>query len=81
MKARLYYIMEGCEDMAGRKAKWQNDYIARTYDRVNLTLPKGSKEQIRAHALARGESVNGFIGRAIAETMRRDGERGREAEQ
>lgn len=60
--------------MAGRKAKWQNDYIARTYDRINLTVPKGDKELIQAHAFARGESVNGFIGRAIVETMQRDKE-------
>ena len=58
--------------MTERKAKWQNDYIARTYDRVNLTLPKGQKEVVQAHAAAHGESVNGFIGRAIVETMERD---------
>lgn len=59
--------------MAERKAKWQNDYIARTYDRINLTVPKGQKEIIQAHAEAQGESVNGFIGRAILEAMERDG--------
>lgn len=58
--------------MAERKAKWQNDYIAKTYDRVNLTVPKGQKETIKAHAEARGESVNGFINRAITETMERE---------
>ncbi len=51
----------------------QNKWIAKAYDRVNLTLPKGQKEMVQAHATARGESVNGFIGRAIAETMERDG--------
>lgn len=50
-----------------------NKYIAKAYDRVNLTLPKGQKEVVQAHATARGESVNGFIGRAIVETMERDG--------
>ena len=55
--------------MAERKAKWQNDYIARTYDRVNLTIPKGQKETIKAHAEAQGESLNAFINRAITETM------------
>lgn len=59
--------------MAERKAKWQNDYIARTYDRINLTVPKGQKEIIQAHAETQGESVNGFIGRAILEAMERDG--------
>ena len=60
--------------MAERKAKWQNDYIARAYDRVNLTMPKGRKEIIQAHAEARGESVNGFINRAIDEQLKRDQE-------
>ena len=50
----------------------QNKWIEKTYDRINLTVPKGQKDVIRAHAEARGESVNGFIGRAIDETMDRD---------
>lgn len=58
--------------MAERKAKWQNDYISRTYDRVNLTIPKGQKETIKAHAEAQSESLNAFINRAITETMERD---------
>lgn len=57
--------------MAERKAKWQNDYIARTYDRINLTVPKGDKERIRAYAESKGESVNGFIYRAIMEAMQK----------
>lgn len=61
--------------MAERKAKWQNDYIARVYDRINLTIPKGQKEVVQAHAEASGESVNAFINRAIKETMGRDKER------
>ena len=55
-----------------RKAKWQNDYIAKAYDRINLTVPKGDKDLIREHAEARGESVNGFINRAIYQTMEQD---------
>ena len=60
--------------MAVSKAqqKAQNKWIAKAYDRVNLTLPKGQKDVVQAHATARNESVNGFIGRAIAETMARD---------
>lgn len=50
----------------------QNRYIAKAYDRVNLTLPKGRKEEVKAHAEQRGESLNGFIQRAIDETMQRD---------
>lgn len=60
--------------MAVSKAQQKavNKYMSENYDRVNLTLPKGQKETIKAHAAARGESVNGFIGRAIAEAMERD---------
>ena len=51
-----------------------NKYMAKNYDRVNVTMPKGKRENIRAHAAARGESVNGFINRCIDETLERDGE-------
>lgn len=49
-----------------------NKYMRENYDRVNLTLPKGKKELIKSHAEAREESLNGFIVRAIDETMERD---------
>lgn len=49
--------------------KAQNKWIAKAYDRINLTVPKGKKEDIQAFAEANGESVNGFINRAISETM------------
>ena len=52
--------------------KATNKYIAKTYDRVNLTLPKGRKTELQAHAAQRGESLNGFIGRAIDEQNKRD---------
>ena len=50
-----------------------NRYIDKSYDRINLTVPKGEKETIKAHAEKyNGGSVNGFIQRAIKETMQRD---------
>mgnify|MGYP003378440943 FL=1 len=52
--------------------KATNKYISKAYDRVNLTLPKGQKDEIQAHAAAQGESVNAFINRAIMEAMERD---------
>ena len=60
--------------MATSKAqqKAQNKWIAKAYDRINLTVPKGQKDLIQAHAEAQGESTNGFINRAISETMERD---------
>ena len=46
-----------------------NKYMAANYDRINLTVEKGRKAIIKAHAEARGESVNGFINRAIENQM------------
>ena len=59
--------------MGKASTRAQNKYIAKAYDRINLTVPKGKKETIQAHAAAQGESVNGFINRAIDEVMERDG--------
>ena len=58
--------------MGKASTKAQNKYIAKAYDRVNLTMPKGKKETVQAHAESQGESVNGFINRAINEAMERD---------
>ena len=52
--------------------KATNKWIEKAYDRINLTVPKGQKDVIKAHAEARGESVNGFIGRAIDNQMAAD---------
>jgi len=41
-------------------------------DEVRIRMEKGKKAVIQAHAEARGESVNGFINRAISEAMERD---------
>lgn len=57
--------------MAGN-SEYRNSWIAEKLDRINLTVPKGRKAEIQAHAAAKGESVNAFIGRAIQETMERD---------
>lgn len=58
--------------MGKTSAAVKNRYNEKTYDRINLTVPKGDKERIEAHAAGRGESVNAFIRRAITETMDRD---------
>ena len=42
-----------------------NKYMKENYDRVNLTLPKGYKEELAALAASRGQSVNAFIKEAI----------------
>lgn len=70
--------LRGGDHMPVSKAQQRatNKYISKAYDRVNLTMPKGRKEEIQVHAEAQGESVNAFINRAIEETMKRDNEEG-----
>ncbi len=53
------------DEMGSARTRAQNKYIAKTYNRINLTVSKGSKEVIQSHAEAQGESVNGFINRAM----------------
>ena len=64
--------------MAVSKAQQKavNKYMAANYDRINLTVPKGKKETIQAHAETQGESVNGFINRAIDHQMSCDRDKG-----
>ena len=49
--------------------KWD----AANLDRLSIALPKGSRETIKAHAAAQGESTNAFIKRAIDCQIERDG--------
>ncbi len=44
-------------------------YNQKAYDRIELKVKKGEKEEIRKYAEANGESINGFINRAIKEAM------------
>lgn len=41
-------------------------------DNITIRMKQGNKDIIKAHAESMGESVNGFINRAIEETMERD---------
>lgn len=60
--------------MSKAQTRASNKYAAKAYDRVALLVKKGQKDQIKAHAEAHGESLNGFINRAIDETIARDKE-------
>lgn len=48
------------------------NYAKEKLKRVPLDLQKTKYESVKSHAESRGESVNGFIKRAIDETMERD---------
>lgn len=49
--------------------RWTNAH----YDRINIAVPKGRKDEIKALADTRGQSVNAYIISAVDEKMERDG--------
>ena len=59
--------------MAGN-SEYRNKWIAEKLDRINLTMPKGKKEDVQTHAARHNMSVNAYINAAIDEKMERDQE-------
>ena len=47
-------------------------YEAKKYDKTLIRLEKGRLDIVKTHAEQHGESLNGFINRAIDETIERD---------
>lgn len=64
--------MEDKKKVSAAQQKAVNKYVKENYDRINVNMPKGRKEAVKAHAEARGESLNAFINRAILEAMEHD---------
>ncbi len=54
------------------KIKANARYTEKAYDKFLTYVTKGKKEILQAHAAARDESLNGFVNRAIDETLKRD---------
>lgn len=49
-----------------------NRYNAKTYDRINIAIPKGKKAVVKDHADAAGESLNAYINGAVDQRMARE---------
>jgi len=54
-------------------------YMKNNYDRIELKVDKGKKAELQDHAAAQGESLNGFVNRAIDEAVDRDNMKGAES--
>lgn len=48
-----------------KQYKRQNEHIKENYDRISITLPKGTKERIKS----KGESINGYITRLVLDDL------------
>ncbi len=71
-----YNIEKGGEGLTVSKKQQASvtKYVKDHYDRISLTVPQGKRAEIKAHAESLGESVNGFINRAIDQQLQRDKE-------
>lgn len=59
--------MAESQGKASTRAK--NKYNSENYDSLRIVVPKGKKAKIKAYAESKGESINGFVNRAIDEKM------------
>ena len=51
------------------QVKYQNEFKKKTYDRMELLVPKGQKAVIKEKAAAAGQSVNEYVYSAVKEKM------------
>ena len=56
-------------------------YNEKSYDRINLLVRRGRRDELHAYASGRGESLNGFILRAIEGQIARDRDAGPEKDE
>lgn len=63
--------MKGYDTMAG-STDYKNKWQAENRERINMVVPKGYKETIKTIAQKTGESVNGYIKKAVDERIERD---------
>lgn len=59
-----------------KQLEYAKKYL-KNLDEIRVRVPKGERDKIKEYAESKGESMNGFIVRAIREAMQRDNE-GRE---
>lgn len=53
------------KEILKKQYKRQNEHIKENYDRISITLPKGTKDIIKA----KGETVNAYINRLVSEDL------------
>ena len=49
--------------------KWNDENMAKKYDRIQLVVPKGRKSDVEAFAKKQGESVNGLVNTLLRNAM------------
>lgn len=55
--------------MPTARTKANRKYNEKAYDRIGVTIPKGRKQAVEAHAESKGQSVNGLINNLLRADM------------
>lgn len=58
--------------MSEARKRANRKYNDKAYDRLEVKVPKGRKADLQTHAATHNESLNGFVNRAVDETIDRD---------
>ena len=56
--------------MPKKQTEWTRAYNEKAYDRLAVTIPKGKKTLVEAHAQGRGLSVNGLINALLRDSLK-----------
>ena len=67
-------IVKVGDSMGKTSTASKQKYNEKAYDRIALTVKKGEKDRLKAHAEQQGETLNGFINRAIESQIQTDNE-------
>lgn len=58
--------------MGMKSTATKNKWNAENYDRVSLTVNKGTKQKLQEAAAEKGESINGYIKTAVQARFKAD---------
>lgn len=76
MMEEVFLLEKQINQISEARKRATDKYLREKVDEIKVRVPKGRKAELQAHAEQRGESLNGFIGRAIDEQIKRDNEGG-----
>ncbi len=58
--------------MANKSTDYKRAFNAQNYDRIEITVKKGTKQSLQEAAKEKGESINGYIKNAIQTRFKAD---------
>ena len=65
----MLYVKKGDDSVPKKQTEWTRAYNEKAYDRLAITIPKGQKQAVEAHAQNKGESINGLVNALLRADM------------